>query len=394
MVVMHTSPTAAPGTSESGGLNVAVLNTALELAKLEVDVDLLTRAVGAPGTTLVAPGVRVVEISAGPRGRLSADKLAGVSDDFGEGVAAIAREGAGYDLVHAHHWRSGIAALPVALELGLPFVQSFHSLAAMKNRNRTAGELEQPPLRLRSEIYLAQQADAVIAASAAEVGALLDGVGAATGKVWVVPPGVDAELFTPARAIGEAVVRGQLGIAIDRPIVVVVGRVHPLKGQALAVQAVAVIADYRPVLVIAGEPSVGSERYAASLHEATGNDVVFTGALEREEVADLLAAATLTLVPSQSESYGLVALESAASGTPVLWGLALARTGVVEEGVSGIVVASRDPAEWARAIGTLLADPMLLGELSASARAFARKFSWAASAAGLLGVYSSLLSSD
>lgn len=391
MVVMHTSPIATPGTPGSGGLNVSVLNTALELAKLDLDVDLITRATGAPGTTMVSSGVRVIELAAGPRGQISAERLAQVTDEFGEEVAAIAREGAGYDLVHAHHWRSGIATLPVALELGLPFVQSFHSLAAMKNRTRAEGEEQEPPLRLRSEIYLAQQADAVIAASAAEVGSLLDSVGAAPGKVWVVPPGVDADLFTPARAIGETVVRGQLGIAGDRPIVVVVGRVHPLKGQALAVQAIAAIAEDRPVLVIAGEPTPGAERYAESLHEATGSDVVFTGALEREEVADLLAAAALTLVPSQSETFGLIALESAASGTPVLSGLALARTGAIEEGVSGIVLASQDPAEWARAMSALLGDRLLLGELSASARAFARELSWATSAERLLGVYESVL---
>ena len=391
MVVMHASLTAAPGTPDAGGLNASVLNTAFELAKNDVEVDLLARAVAAPGTTVLAPGVRLFEIAAGGRGRIGADRLAEVTDEFGEGVAARARTNQGYDLVHAHHWRSGIAALPVALELGLPFVQSFHSLAAMKNRSRAAGQPTQPPLRLRSETYLAQQADAVIAASAAEVSSLLDSVGATAGKVWVVPPGVDTEVFTPARAISEGVVRGQLGIAAERPIVVVVGRVHPHNGQELAVQAIAAIAGERPVLVIAGEPMRGAERHAEALHEAVGSDIVFTGALSREELADLFATAALTLAPSQSETSGLAALESAASGTPVLAGLALARTGVVEEGVSGVVLASRDPAEWARAVTALLDDPILLGELSASARAYARDFSWAASAAALLGVYASVL---
>ena len=391
MVVMHTSPTAAPGTPDSGGLNVSVLNTALQLALHDVEVDLLTRAVGAPGTTVLAPGVRLFDIAAGGRGRIDPDRLADVTDEFGEGVAARARSDRGYDLVHAHHWRSGVAALPVALELGLPFVQSFHSLAAMENRSRAAGQPTQPPLRLRSETYLAQQADAVVAASAAEVDSLLDSVGTTAGKVWVVPPGVDTELFTPARAISEGVVRGRLGIAAERPLVVVVGRVHPLKGQELAVQTIAAIAGERPVLVIAGEPRRGAERHAESLQQAIGSDIVFTGALSREELADLLAAAALTLAPSQAETSGLVALESAASGTPVLASLAFARAGVIEEGVSGVVLASQEPGEWARAVTALLDDQILLGELSASARLYARDFSWAASAAALLGVYASVL---
>ena len=204
-----------------------------------------------------------------------------------------------------------------------------------------------------------------------------------------MPPGVDAELFSPSRAISEGLVRGHLGIESDRPIVVVAARIQPLKGQELAVQAIAAMTGNRPVLVIAGEPKPGAERYAESLHAAAGNDVVFTGALDREELADLLAAAALTLVPSYSETFGLVALESAASGTPVIATIAAGGTGAVAPGASGVLIGSRDPEEWARTITALLEDRLLLEELSASARTHALNFSWGASATGLLGIYAS-----
>jgi D-inositol-3-phosphate glycosyltransferase len=209
--------------------------------------------------------------------------------------------------------------------------------------------------------------------------------------VWVVPPGVDTQLFTPARAISESLVRGILGVEADRPIVVVVGRLHPNNGADLAVEAIGTIEGERPVLVIAGEPPVGAERYAESLYAAAGNDIVFAGALDREALADLFAAAALTLMPSRLEVFGLVALESAASGTPVIASAAAGRTGAVAVGESGVLIGSRDPAEWGRAITALLDDRMLLGELSASARGHALNFSWGASATGLLGIYASLL---
>ena len=390
LVAMHSSPAAAPGSGNAGGMNVSVLSTALELAARGVEVDLLTRATASPRVVPIADGVVLHELAAGPRGLLSKDRLGEASDEFGEAVAALARAGRGYDLIHAHYWRSGIATLPVALELGVPFVQSFHTLGLMKNRAHAPGEAIEPDLRVRSETYLSQQADAVIATSAVEVAALIDGVGAPAGRVWFVPPGVDTELFSPSRAIAEHVVRGHLGVENERPIVVVVGRIQPLKGQELAVKAIAAIAGARPVLVIVGEPTPGAERYAESLHAAAGNDIVFTGALDREDLADLLAAAALTLVPSYSEAFGLVALESAASGTPVIATAVAGLTGAVAEGESGVLLGTRDPEEWGRTIVALLGDPLLVQELSASARSHALNFSWGASAAGLLGIYASL----
>ena len=397
MVSMHTSPAANPGTADAGGMNVAILGLARQLGAFGIEVDLLTRSTGAAAVTEIAPGVTLHELEAGEPGVVAKERLSTVADEFGEAVARLAgRSSQGYDIVHAHYWLSGIAALPVAIELGIPFVQSFHTLGHMKHRAMPVGAVfTEPERRVRSETFLALQADAVIASSTSEVDTLIEHVGAQTDKVWIMPPGVDSGLFQPDPDAGDAV-RLALGVEIGRPLLAVVGRVQELKGQSLAVRALAALPTPRPMLVIAGEPTPGAERYFVSLRELAAelgveNDVRFVGALPREAVAELLAAATITLVPSHSETFGLVALESAASGTPVV---AQRVSGLVEsvaDGESGVLVDSRDPVEWARVIAMLLDDPLFYEELSLSARQFAEGFSWAASTSILLDVYEGLV---
>ncbi len=375
MVSMHTSPTARPGTADAGGMNVALIATARELAVRGVEVDLLTRATGLPATTVLSAGVTLHELAAGPPSALEKEQLVEVADEFGEAVARVAgRESPSYDVIHAHYWLSGLATLPVAIELGVPFVQSFHTLGAMKNA--AMREQTEPARRALTETFLARQADAVIAASTAEAACLIDLVGAPAGRVWVIPPGVDLELFSPVRA----------ATAKTPPVIAVVGRIQPLKGQDLAIKAVAALnRDVR--LVIAGEPTPGDASYLESLR-ALGGNVSFVGALTRLQLAALLASATVTLVPSHSETFGLVALESAASGTPVVASGVAGLIDSVADGQSGMLVRSRDPAQWAHVIEGILDDPQ---RLVASARVHAERFSWATSAASLLGIYASLV---
>ncbi len=244
-------------------------------------------------------------------------------------------------------------------------------------------------------MYLAMQSDAIIANSTVEVAALIDDVGAKPDRIWVIPPGVDAQFFTPLRIIADSMVRGRLGAGAEQPIIAVVGRVQPLKGQELAIRALASVTEGSPMLVIAGEPTPGAEEYFEGLRLLADElgvtaSVRFAGAMDRDDLADLLAAASLTLVPSFSETFGLVALESAASGTPVIATEELGRTGAVAPAISGVLVGSRDPEEWAKVITALLSDPTLLAELGETSREYAESFSWASAAAGLLGVYASL----
>lgn len=393
MVSMHTSPAAQAGSGDAGGMNIAVMATACELARRGVEVELLTRATGEPSSRELEPGVTLFELPAGHPGPLSRDELSAAADEFGEAVATLTgRRSPRYDLIHAHYWLSGIAALPVAIELGIPFVQSFHTLAAMKMR--VVGEAESMR-RAHSETYLANQSSAVVAASAAEATSLIDDVRAPVERVWVVPPGVDVDLFRPTRRDAESDVRESLAIAPGRPILASVGRVQPLKDQELAIRTLAEVHAMRgwaPVLVVVGEPTPGAELYSASLRElaielGVDDQVRFVGALERHRLADLLAASTLTLSTSKSETFGLVSLESAASGTPVVGYRGSGLTESIAHATSGLLVDSRDPQEWAQVVCGLLEDPPLLGRLSQSAREYALGHTWSASVSSLLGVY-------
>lgn len=395
MVAMHTSPSAQPGTGDAGGLNVAVLGIAAELALTGVEVELITRAIGLPGSTRLLPGVTLTELEAGPPGPLPKHQLPDVVDEFGEAVARLART-TPYDVIHAHYWLSGLAVLPVAIELGLPLVQSFHSVAAMKSL--ASGDAE-PVRRARSESFVARQADAVITASSAEATVVIDEVGAPADRTWIIPPGVDSALFSPRGARRDRLARRSFGLDDDRPVLVVIGRVQPFKGHELAVRALGELRSSgapMPYLVIAGEPTPGDESFvellrALAVELGVDADVRFAGALSRERTAELLSAATLTLVPSFAETFGLVALESAASGTPVVAfrGGGLAES--VVDGVSGVLLATRDPARWASAIVGVLEDAPGLEVLGVTARSNAERYSWAATATALSGVYSGVM---
>lgn len=398
MVSMHTSPADAPGRGDAGGMNVAMLALATQLARRGVEVDLLTRATGAPGEQELADGVVLRSLAAGPPTPIPKYRLVDVADEFGEAVATLAgRLATRYDLIHAHYWLSGLATLPVAIELGIPFVQSFHTLAAMKNRSLALGDAPEPEGRLRGEAFLGNQADAVIAGSAAEVMTLIDELRTPAERLWVIPPGVDAELFTPDRASNSGALRALLGLEVDRPLLVVAGRVQPLKDQELAIRILAELSmvSPAPLLVIAGDAvdEVYRERLGQLARELdVVDDVRFVGALDREVLADLFAAAEFTLVTSHSETFGLVALESAASGTPVI---AFRGTGLVEsvgDRESGYLLDSREAADWAGAILGHRADGERVAVMRRSARAFAEGFTWATSAASHLALYESLVS--
>lgn len=396
MIAMHTSPAAPPGTADAGGLNVTTLGLATELALRGVEVDLITRATAGAQQSSVFPGIMLHELEAGPGG-LPKERLPEVSDEFGEQLARLARR-RGYDVLHAHYWLSGIAALPVAIELDRPLVQSFHTLAVMKNALAGEGQPAEPEQRLRSEMFLAHQADATVAVSSAEATVLLDDVGAPADRTWVIPPGVDTGRFSPRGPASHIAVRASLGLEPDRPLVVVAGRVQPLKGHELAVRALAelhALRGWAPLLVIAGEVTPGQDPFADRLRAladelGVGADVRFVGALGRDALADLLSAAHLTLVPSYSETFGLVALESAACGTPVLASRVGGLPEAVQEGVSGLLLGTREPRYWATEMALLIEDDERREALGRSARTHAERFTWGAAAASLLGVYAAV----
>ena len=397
-VSMHTSPVQAAGTGDAGGMNVLLTSVASSLAAQGIQVDLITRALGTPGVREVVPGVTLRELAAGGEGPIAKEALIHATDEFGERLAELAgRGGPGYDIIHAHYWLSGLAALPASLELGIPLVQSFHTVAGLKNATRAAGQAEEPEFRVRSEAFLAGQAAAIVAGSSVEAAALLEHAAAPPARVWLVPPGVDTHTFRPRGADVADRVRAAFGIAAHTPIIAVVGRIQPLKDQNLALRVLAEIhtAGPPPVLVIAGESTPGDEPYVTSLlrtAERLGVDsrVRFVGALDHDRLAELLAAASVTLIPSTSETFGLVALESAASGTPAVGWHDTGLRESISHGVSGLLMRSRDPVEWAGAVGGLLDDGAKLERMSHTARHHAEGFTWATAAAGLRGVYASV----
>ncbi|MEO8907215.1 MAG: glycosyltransferase, partial [Microbacteriaceae bacterium] len=288
------------------------------------------------------------------------------------------------DIVHSHHWFSGMAALPFARVRGIPHVQSYHSIAAPVSSDLSEGERPESPGRIAGESWLAQNSDAIVAVSEAEAGTIIGRLGAPPEKVTVVLPGVDTELFHPGQT--------------QRPdrYVLTAARIEPLKGLDLAVRTVAQLPpSLRPDVIVAGGPTVGYEAYLDELRDLAGelgiaDRVRFVGPLSRVELADVMRHASALLIPSHSETFGLVALEAAASGIPVL----ATPTGGLKESVTdqtGILLDSRDPRAWASALAGLLSDSDRATRLSESARAFAMTRTWRHDAEQTLDVYRSAI---
>lgn len=387
LISLHTSPDDDPGTGDVGGMNVAVRATALALASQGHTVEILTRRSGpdAPASIQLAPRLTLRHLDAGPaERRVKGDHEAYIAD-FRRALEPLGP----YDVIHSHHWFSGMAALDYATTRGIPHVQSFHSIAADPSTPLSHGERPESPGRMLGETHLAQSADAIITVSTAERDTVVHRLGASPDRVFVVPPGVDSDLFSPAPARPE-----QPGY------VVIAARLEPLKGLDLAIEAIAALPDdMRPELVIAGGPTTGHDAYPADLRahgraHRLGDGIRFVGPQSREDLAVLLGGARMLLVPSHSETYGLVALEAAASGIPVV---ATASGGLVEavkDGVTGLLVDSRDPAAWTDAVRSLLEDDSLSARLGAAGRRHALSLTWAQTAAATADVYTRLVRAE
>lgn len=396
-IMLHTSPLDVPGTKDAGGMNVVVRAQAQALARAGHAVRIFTRRADATAAARVEmePGLTVVHLDAGPAELLSKADHEPVMTAFGDALATeLEREPV--DLLHAEHWFSGIAALPVARQLRIPLAQSFHSIAVAETSGQP-GERPESPGRLPGERLLAREADLLIAVSEAERREIVEDLGGDPERVCVVPPGVDAEQFRPCTG-DECAERAQWITDGGLAEVLVVGRLHPLKGFDLAIEAVAAIPEgRRPGLRIIGAAPPDGADYARSLHERAAQlgilgTTAFDGALPRAELARRMRRATLVMVPSQTETFGLVALEAAASGVPVIARAAGGLHEAVVDGESGLLIASEDPAVWADALACLLSDPEKLARMGEAARGHARSRSWEASARSLRAAYATLLS--
>ncbi len=396
-VVLHTSPLDEPGTKDAGGMNVVVLAHAEQLAREGHRVQLITRRSSPeqPAAVGLAPNLSAYHLDAGPPRLLAKGEHEQLVEPFGEALAAhLSAHPA--DVLHAEHWYSGLAALPVARSLGVPLVQSYHSIAAPDGAPLAEGERPEAPGRLAGERLLAERADLVVTVSEAERATVLQRLGARPERVRVVPPGVDTRMFRPCTG-AECAERTAWIEHGGRPETLIAGRLDPLKGFDLAIAAVAAIpAGRRPALRIVGAPPPDGDAYARSLHEAVAaagmlGTTSFDGALSRGLLADRVRRASLVLIPSHSETFGLVALEAAASGVPVVARAAGGLREAVQDGVTGLLVEGDDPEVWAAAVERLLGDAELAGRMGRAGRESALARNWEASTAALLAVYRDLL---
>jgi D-inositol-3-phosphate glycosyltransferase len=373
-----------------------VVETAKRLAERNIEVEIFTRAVcqDVPPLVELAPGVLVRNVVAGPFEELDKNSLPAQICPFTFGVlrTEAAYAPGRYDLVHAHYWLSGQVGAVAAERWGVPLVQSMHTLGKVKNLALAAGDRAEPDARIRGEHEVVAAADRLVANTAEESTQLIDLYGASRSQVKTVNPGVDLALFRPGSS---AQARRRLGLPQDAIVLMFAGRVQPLKGPDIVLRAAAALGPElaaRLVVLFVGGPS-GSEvgvpgRLTALASRLDMNDRVrFEPPCPQRELADWYRAATLVLVPSHSESFGLVALEAQACGTPVVAAAVGGLRTAVRDGVSGVLVDGHDPADWARAIERLLTEPGMLQRLSQGAVEHAAGFGWGATADGLLNVY-------
>jgi D-inositol-3-phosphate glycosyltransferase len=406
MLSVHTSPLDQPGTGDAGGMNVYVAETARRLAQRGTEVEIFTRATSraSVGTVDLAPGVLVRHIVAGPFEGLSKNDLPGQLCAFAAGVLRVeARQDPGwYDLVHSHYWLSGQVGSLTADRWHVPLVHSMHTMAKVKNLTVADGDAPEPQGRVIGEEQVVTAADRLVANTDAEAGQLADLYAADPGRVAVVPPGVDLGVFTPRVRGGRIGARRRLGLRADGDVLLFVGRIQPLKAPDVLVRAAAKIVAADPerrerlsVVVLGGPSGTGLEKPRAlqDLAAALGvADVVcFRPPAGRAELADWYRAADVVVVPSHSESFGLVAVEAQACGTPVV----AARVGglqtAVLDGVTGVLVDGHDPGDWARALTGLLDEPFRRRRMGAAAATAATRFGWDATVEALLGVYEDAL---
>ena len=390
VISLHTSPLDRPGAGDSGGMNVEILSVAERLGRVGVDVDVFTRCAGrgVPEVEEVVPGVRIVQIPAGPCapvGKLDLPALAGV---FAE---RLLEGGQAYDLIHAHYWLSGRAGIEAKRRWGMPLIVSFHTLGAIKDLARAPGEAPEPRERASGERELAEAADRILAPTEAEAGNLVGLYGGDPSRVRVVPPGVDLDRFRPSDA---SAARARLGIDARR-VVLFAGRLQPHKGADVAIRAFADALRRDPrstdgaVLVVAGGASGTGP---GSLRELAGrlgmrDRVRFVGPVAHEELPAVYGAADALLMPSWSESFGLVALEAQACGVPVVGSAVGGLLQVVRDGETGFLVEGHDPRAFSTRLLDVLASPELSRRLARGAVRQAARFPWTRTVDGVLGVY-------
>ena len=400
VLMVHTSPLEQPGIGDAGGMNIYVVESAQRMAAMGVAVDIFTRRTHTTETEIVeiSPGVRVRYFDCG-HGTLTKEQLpahiAGLSKVF---LRIVKEEN--YDAIHSHYWISGKVAMPAAKELGIPLVHTMHTMARVKNLNLAEGESPEPMIRVQGETQVVAAANALVANTDAEAASLVSLYDACPDIVHVVSPGVDLYTFTPGQ--GRSAARTIVDLPQDSLVVSFVGRIQPHKGPEVLIRATSELLKHSPLLrhrlivnIIGGASGANTEEVDRLKELATWlaiDDVVrFAPPVRRADLAQWYRAADLVVVPSYSESFGLVALEAQACGTPVVATAVGGLRTAVADGISGVLVDGHDPKAWSSVISRLLQEPQRRVLLSMGAIEHASHFGWDATARGTLDIYDQVI---
>jgi D-inositol-3-phosphate glycosyltransferase len=399
MVSVHTSPLDQPGTGDAGGMNVYILELSRRLAAAGIEVDIFTRATSSRVDPVVraAPGITVRNIHAGPFEGLGKGELPGQLCTFAREVlrTEAALPLGHYDMVHSHYWLSGQVGALARDRWGVPLVHTMHTMAKVKNGAMAAGDTPEPSARIIGEEQVVEAADMLIASTELEAAQLVELYDADPARVEVIHPGVDLSVFRPRDSHAA---REHLGLPVDAHVVLFAGRLQPLKGPDVLLGAVAGLLAHRPelrsrlVVPVVGGPSGSGLEHPEALADLAFrlgiDDVVrFVPPVPPAELAVWDAAASVVAVPSYNESFGLVAAEAQATGTPVVAAAVGGLTTVVVDGETGLLLDTHDPDAWAHALGRVLLDDGLRARLAEGARARSGAFSWEDTAERTLAVY-------
>jgi D-inositol-3-phosphate glycosyltransferase len=403
MLSVHTSPLARLGQQKTGGMNVYVRDFTRELARRGIQVDIFTRKVdpGEPSISYdLGCGCRVVAVPAGPLTPVPNDNIVNYLDEFAAGVINFARTyGVRYDLIHSHYWLSGLVAGRLQQAWGpTPIVHMYHTLGHMKNQIAQSETELSAQVRLLGEAQVAHIADRLIAATPSEESQLLKWYGADPTKISVLSPGVDVARFEP---LPQCRAKQQLGIPGNRRLVLFVGRIEPLKGVDTLLSAAALLKEQHPaalknvqVAIVGGDPSAPDAEMSRllELHRELdlGGLVEFLGAREQAQLPNYYAAADAVVMPSHYESFGMVALEAMAMGTPVIASRVGGLAHLVRDNATGFLISPRSPQQLADRLQLLLTNEPLRQQLAAQARSYARGFDWANIVNRMLEVYATV----
>ncbi|HEX9115947.1 MAG TPA: glycosyltransferase [Anaerolineae bacterium] len=410
MLSVHTCPLATLGGKETGGMNVYVRELTRELSTRGLAVDVFTRSqdptvpMVSSGGGALGPHGRVIHVPAGPQRPYDKNAIYDHLPEFVRGVEAFAvREGIHYDLIHSHYWLSGLAARDLRSSWGVPIVQMFHTLGELKNRVAQSPAEMEGGRRIACEGEIMRFADRVVAATSLERDQMAELYGADPAHIAVVPPGVDLQRFRPFPC---EQARASIGVPPDQQVVLFVGRIQPIKGIDTLIRAMSIVFDREPQLrhhvvlsIIGGDPDADQDRDESELARlqalraqlGIGDLVTFLGSKDQDMLPCYYSAASMVVVPSHYESFGMVALEAMACGCPVIASDVGGLSFSVADGFNGYLVPNGDPEALAYKLTLLLKYESLRRQLGEQARRWVERYRWANIANEILEVYEEVL---